>query len=122
MRKKTEEKKIKLVITDRYCIANHKTYLHKETEFVIREISIDTARHYINLADIYESAFQITSDYMKEIYKHLIEGKLKENEQGILKIDENTSFLLMALNEQGQVKFYIIMDNNSWPTINPVYN
>ena len=113
---KTQEKKINLVITDRYCIANHKTAQNKECEVAIREISLDTARHYIGLSDIYQTIFQINSEYIKNVYSNLIEGISENNQPGIFKIDEETSFLLIALNEHTQLKFYIIMDNSTWPT------
>ena len=106
--------KIRLVITDRYCINNHSTSLNKDLNFSIREVSLDWARHYIHGCDTYFKTFQITTDYMRGVYSSLLEGIPEKCSEEVFKIDDNTSFLVIALNTNGEVKFFLIMDNNLW--------
>ena len=109
------ERKIKLVITDRFSICNLSTIPMNagDSEFAIREISPDLARWYIKNYSIFEPCYKIQSDYMHQLFKNLVESDMQRSEEeSIDQIGNYCTFLVIALNKHGQTKLFLIMDNN----------
>lgn len=106
---------IKLVITDRFSLCNLSTLPVNagDSEFAIRELTPDLVRWYIHNSAIFDPVYKVNSDYMRQMFKNLIEIDLElAEEDGIDQIAAQCSFLVIALNKHGQVKFFLIMDNN----------
>lgn len=104
------EKLLKLVITDRYCINDHRTNLNKDLSFFIRKIDLNSARILVNNSDIYMNHFRIQSDYMRAVFEQLLEKCAGPCEEQLFKIDDETTFLIVSLDKNGQPQFHLIGD------------
>ena len=112
---KPEEKKeklLKLVITDRYCINDHKTNLNGDLNIFIRKIDIDSARIIVKKSEIYTNHFKVKSDYMIHTFEYLIESSIGKYEEENFQIDEDTTFLIISLDKNGQPQFHLVGDDS----------
>lgn len=107
----SKEKLLKLVITDVYCINDHRTNLNGDLNFFMRKLDVKSARMLINKSDIYMNHFRIKSDLMRCVYEQLIEGIAGPCEEQIFKIDDETTFLIISLDYNGQPQFTLVGDD-----------